>query len=56
MSCQHYADETVVFINHGENVNISNKITTDLDATLLWCQGNKLRKPNRLPLAIIENV
>ena len=42
MACQHYADDTVVFLSHGEAENVTNDINRDLEATLHWCLSNLL--------------
>ena len=42
MSCQHYADDTVLYISHRNEQTLVNNINTDLAATSSWCIKNKL--------------
>ena len=42
LECQHYADDTVVYLSHKPDVNVNKKINKDLNHTKEWCIRNKL--------------
>ena len=42
LHCQHYADDTVLYIDHLPATPISNDMNNDLANIAAWCNANKL--------------